>query len=126
MGAEREQKGGVVTGQLYTAITKSYPNRPHAATAATIRGWAGGIVKFSEDCWGGLAVRGHQATKAASGKLSKAHITQPPAYFTSIAAELSSLPTMLINWLFCQSKHSWASTPLLQAILSSLGGGTRV
>jgi hypothetical protein len=37
MGAEREQKGGVVTGQLYTAITKSYPNRPHAATAATIR-----------------------------------------------------------------------------------------
>jgi hypothetical protein len=67
------------------------------------------IVKFSEDCWGGLAVRGHQATKAASGKLSKAHITQPPAYFTSIAAELSSLPTMLINWLFCQSKHSISS-----------------
>jgi hypothetical protein len=51
-------------------------------------------------------MRGHQATKAASGKLSKAHITQPPAYFTSMAAELSSLPTMLINWLFCQSKHS--------------------
>ena len=125
MGAEREQKGGIVTGQLYAAITKSYPNRPYAATAATIRGWVGGIVKFLEDCWEGLAVCGYQATKPAGGKLSKAHITQPPAYFTSIAAELSSLPTMLVNWLFCQSKHSWVSTPILQAILSSLGGGIR-
>jgi hypothetical protein len=51
MGAEREQKGGVVTGQLYTAITKSYPNRPHAATAATIRtrglAWVPFVILYS-------------------------------------------------------------------------------
>ena len=73
MGAEREQKGGIVTGQLYAAITKSYPNRPYAATAATIRGWVGGIVKFLEDCWEGLAVCGYQATKPAGKAIKSAY-----------------------------------------------------
>jgi len=50
MGAERERKGGIVNEQRSAAITKSFPNRPYAATAATIRGWAGGIVKLTVDC----------------------------------------------------------------------------
>ncbi len=53
MGAERERKGGmgIVNEQRSAAISKSFHNRSYAATAATIRGWAGGIVKLVEDCW---------------------------------------------------------------------------
>ncbi len=51
MGAERERKGGIVNEQWSVVITKSFPNGPYAATAAIIRGWAGGIVKLIEDCW---------------------------------------------------------------------------
>ncbi len=53
----------------------------------------------------GMAARGYWATKPAAKALKHTyHATSVPV--TSNPADTSSLPTMLINWLFCQSKHS--------------------
>jgi hypothetical protein len=97
-----EEERIVAKVQRSTAHIMSFPNRPWAAMAAPIRGWVGGIWS-----WQPTAEKGWEKARSDWNKLlAKAPVMQ---LFTPLDAHgwiKSSLPTMLINWLGCQSTHS--------------------
>ncbi len=98
MGAECKRKG-VVNAQLSAAITKSFPQPSICGLSRYYPRVGGrGCEVDSRLLREGMIWWGYGTTKPA-GKA-----VLPLLYRT--LPDMSPLPTMLINWLYCQSKHS--------------------
>ncbi len=106
---QEERRRYVELWQPPAAQTSPSPHHPNAALAATIRGRAGGISLTADvGLWReGVGRNGN----AATNQCWAFHATSPYLELGSTGLR-SSLPTMLINWLYCQSKHSFTASEL--------------
>jgi hypothetical protein len=105
-GCRKRTEGGYSKRAAVSCYNQVLP-QPSLCGYSRYCPWVGGLDckvdrRLLEE---GMAVRGYRVTKPAVKALKHTYqATSVPV--TSNPANTSSLPTMLINWLFCQSKHS--------------------
>ncbi len=84
-----------------------FPNRPRAATVATIRGLVGGnlqkMIMYYQGEWGGGVVAGMPHQKNRKLHISRNLLTALEK--GSCGSNVVFAHNVVLNWLYCESKH---------------------